>query len=62
MAETIAYGDFERVDIRVGTITDAQPFPQARKPAYKLMIDFGGGDRGQAVVGAAHRALHGRTS
>ena len=41
MAETIAYGDFERVDIRVGTITDAQPFPQARKPAYKLVIDFG---------------------
>ena len=41
MAETITYGDFERVDIRVGTITDAQPFPQARKPAFKLMIDFG---------------------
>jgi tRNA-binding protein len=41
MAETISYGDFERVDIRVGTITDAQPFPQARKPAYKLVIDFG---------------------
>jgi tRNA-binding protein len=41
MAETIAYSDFERVDIRVGTITDAQPFPQARKPAYKLVIDFG---------------------
>ena len=35
MAETIAYGDFERVDIRVGTIIDAQPFPQARKPAYQ---------------------------
>jgi tRNA-binding protein len=41
MAETIAYGDFERLDIRVGTITDAQPFPEARKPAYKLVIDFG---------------------
>jgi tRNA-binding protein len=41
MAETIEYGDFERVDIRVGTITDAQPFPQARKPAFKLVIDFG---------------------
>ena len=41
MAETIAFSDFERVDIRVGTITDAQPFPQARKPAYKLTIDFG---------------------
>jgi tRNA-binding protein len=41
MAETIVYGDFERVDIRVGTITDAQPFPEARKPAFKLTIDFG---------------------
>ena len=41
MAETITYADFERVDIRVGTITDAQPFPQARKPAFKLVIDFG---------------------
>jgi tRNA-binding protein len=42
MTETIVYQDFERVDIRVGTIVDAQPFPQARKPAYKLTIDFGG--------------------
>ena len=41
MAETITFGDFERVDIRVGTITDAQPFPEARKPAVKLVIDFG---------------------
>jgi tRNA-binding protein len=41
MSETISFNDFERVDIRVGTITDAQPFPQARKPAYRLVIDFG---------------------
>jgi tRNA-binding protein len=41
--ETIAYTDFERVDIRVGTIVDAQPFPQARKPAIKLTVDFGPG-------------------
>ena len=41
MAETISYAEFEAVDIRVGTIIDAQPFPQARKPAIKLTIDFG---------------------
>lgn len=37
----ITYGDFEKVDIRVGEIVDAQDFPQARKPAYKLTINFG---------------------
>ena len=41
MAEQIDYAEFERVDIRVGTVIDAQPFPQARKPAIKLTIDFG---------------------
>ncbi len=41
MTETIAFGDFERVDIRVGTVVDAQPFPEARKPSIKLVIDFG---------------------
>ena len=41
MPEQIAYADFERVDIRVGTVIDAQPFPAARKPAIKLTIDFG---------------------
>ncbi|GAA4176556.1 tRNA-binding protein [Shinella granuli] len=41
MTETITYADFERVDIRAGTIIEALPFPEARKPAYKLSIDFG---------------------
>ena len=59
MAETIAFADFERVDIRVGTITDAQPFPQARKPAFKLTIDFGseiGVKRSSAQLTVHYRA------
>jgi tRNA-binding protein len=41
MSDTISYDDFLKVDIRAGRVTDAQPFPEARKPAYKLWIDFG---------------------
>ncbi|MGR3715500.1 MAG: tRNA-binding protein [Thermohalobaculum sp.] len=41
MSDTISFDDFLKVDIRAGRVIDAQPFPEARKPAYKLWIDFG---------------------
>jgi tRNA-binding protein len=38
---TITYEDFEKVDFRSGTITKVEPFPRAKKPAYKVWVDFG---------------------
>ena len=43
MSEQITWPDFSKVDMRVGTITEVQSFPEARNPSYKLIIDFGDG-------------------
>ena len=54
---TLAWSDFEKVDMRVGVITDAKPFPEARRPALRLWIDFGplGVKRSSAQITAYYR-------
>jgi tRNA-binding protein len=54
---TISWADFEKVDMRVGVVTDAREFPQARRPAYQLWIDFGplGVKRSSAQITAYYR-------
>ncbi|MCW3003917.1 MAG: tRNA-binding protein [Conexibacter sp.] len=63
-SETIAFDDFAKVDVRVGRIVEVQDFPEARRPAWKLRIDFGpeiGEKRSSAqITNYAREELEGR--
>jgi tRNA-binding protein len=56
MSDIITFEDFSKIDLRVGTITEVNDFPEARKPAYKLSIDFG--DLGIKKTSAQITALY----
>ncbi len=57
--ETISFDDFRKVDIRVGTVVKAEPYPEARRPAYKVWVDFGAGIgvKKTSAQATAHYAL-----
>ncbi len=57
--ETIGFDDFLKVDIRIGTVVEAEPSPKARQPAYKVWVDFGTeiGVRKTSAQATAHYAL-----
>ncbi len=57
--ETIGFDDFLKVDVRVGTVVKAEPYPEARQPAYKVWVDFGAefGVKKTSAQATAHYAI-----
>ena len=59
VGETIGFEDFLKIDVRVGTVVRAEPYPEARRPAYKVWVDFGAelGVKKTSAQATAHYAL-----